>query len=107
MYHLSERGLQARIYQALFLKPPMLSFRLSTKGGSAMKAFAVFMFLFFTVAVSAQDAAGVHDKAYLRSTPSTKGKVLATLVSGDEVRIIKHSGKWVNVQAKRRTGWVR
>lgn len=45
---------------------------------------------------------------YLRSTPNSKGKILATLQSGTPVTVQGREGSWlkVSVPSKKSTGWI-
>jgi hypothetical protein len=72
-----------------------------------MKGLILFMVLFLAVAVSAQSSATVAAKqANLRGTPSTNGKIVATVKEGDSLELIKQKGSWYLVQAKDYVGWL-
>ncbi len=73
-----------------------------------MKALVVFLFLFLTVAVSAQERTGIvtAEHASLRATPSAKGTVIATLGKDDQFKIIRQSGSWYRVRVNKHVGWL-
>lgn len=71
-----------------------------------MKTLILFLVLFLTVAVSAQDASINVNQANLRGTPSTKGKIVTKLRYEESVEIMKRSGSWYLVQANGYSGWL-
>lgn len=72
-----------------------------------IKALVISLFLFLTVAVSAQPEAMVRvERANLREAPSTKAKVIATLRFEEPLEIIKRSGVWYRVRVKGHVGWL-
>ena len=45
-------------------------------------------------------------RANVRSGPRLGTRVVATLPKGTKLKIIRHAGKWVEVEANGRDGWI-
>ncbi len=72
-----------------------------------MKALVLLLFLFTTVAVSAQEGVVIAEPADLRAAPSAKSMIVASLKIGEAVKIINRTGAWRKVRTKYGIGWLR
>jgi TonB family protein len=72
-----------------------------------MKAFILPLFLFLTVAVSAQGRRVIVDGTNLRADASVNAKVIKPLKRDDKLSIVKRSGNWLLVKSGNDTGWLR
>ncbi len=72
-----------------------------------MKKLIPFIFILcFGLAAYSQTATVISENANLRGTPTTRGKIVATLSRDDKVEMIKQKGAWFLVQSSTDIGWV-
>jgi uncharacterized protein YgiM (DUF1202 family) len=45
-------------------------------------------------------------RVHVRSTPGRSGRILATVARGAEVKVVGHSGNWVQVESQAGNGWI-
>lgn len=62
--------------------------------------------LFFSAISYSQTAFVISEKANLRGTPTTKGKVVDTLSRQTNLEVIKQKGVWFLVQTSDYVGWI-
>ena len=64
------------------------------------------LILLFVISVPAQLALVTAEKANLRGTPASSGKIVETVSRGTPLEIIKRKGVWFLVQSEDYAGWV-
>ena len=62
--------------------------------------------LFFATLTNAQGNGSIVEDTNLRSTPSMKSSVIATIGSGSVVLVIRRDGAWYMVRSGKQVGWI-
>jgi uncharacterized protein YgiM (DUF1202 family) len=71
-----------------------------------VKFLALVISVMFLLAASSSVIYVQSSKAKIMKSPSFKSKVVLTAKKGQELNVIKKKGRWYQVKAKGKTGWV-